>query len=454
MADPNIQSITFPVAYQGASTKYVAEINKTTGAMDVYEQTPLGNRYFILTSYPGNDWKPELASGALVPGNYSADQQKHILTTVSSAANNQRAAFVNKNYTATQRQQFAGMPKVNNTAPNPIPAAPGGGSSADPPKPDPQQTVPKGFEGVNIVEDFGGLKESAGSYNPNGKQAWVYPTGLANNKQDYIKFNMISYGPRKGITPTGSIGQRTFGGATDSQVAAGKTRDILGTVILPIQPSITDMNMVDWQNDTMNALQAAGASIALQASGSNASAAVEASIGQLVEKLGGDENIKQYLRYWAAGKAVGTNLFSRIAGATVNPNLELLFNAPQLRPFNFNFRLSPRSQEEANIVKGVIRFFKKGMSVSRRADNLFLKAPNVFEIQYINGQTGKPHNSINKIKICALTNCGVDYTPDGTYATFYDQESTMTSYGLTLQFNELEPVFNDDYDNNQTSIGY
>jgi hypothetical protein len=50
----------------------------------------------------------------------------------------------------------------------------------------------------------------------------------------------------------------------------------------------------------------------------------------------------------------------------------------------------------------------------------------------------------------------VDYTPEGQYATFTD--GAMVSYQITMQFSELEPVFNDDYgalDNNaDTEIGY
>lgn len=175
-----------------------------------------------------------------------------------------------------------------------------------------------------------------------------------------------------------------------------------------------------------------------------------------------DPAVKSYLQQWFAGKAIGTNIFSRFSGAVVNPNVELLFNGPQLRPFNFNFRLSPRSEDEAKQVKGIIRFFKQGMSIRRTPNDLFLKAPNVFKITYRNGQkTAKDglegeHTSLNKIKICALSQCSVDYTPDGSYATFYDEESTMTQYGLSLQFNELEPIFNEDYNKfpDKSTIGY
>jgi hypothetical protein len=176
----------------------------------------------------------------------------------------------------------------------------------------------------------------------------------------------------------------------------------------------------------------------------------------VLKGLAGNDDIKRAIQLWAAGKAAGTNIMSRFAGAVVNPNMELLFNGPQLRPFNFSFRLSPRNEREAQQVKGIIRFFKKGMAIRKTDQELFLKAPNVFKIVYRNGNNeNQEHTSINKIKICALTQCSVDYTPDGSYSVFYDKESTMTQYGLTLQFNELEPIFNEDYDEAaKTTIGY
>lgn len=282
--------------------------------------------------------------------------------------------------------------------------------------------------------------QNAGSYNPTGLDAWIYPTGLGDNNQDYIEFQMLEYG---GLS---TIGQRNFGTNKDGTIK------ILGRVYLPIQPTISDINTVDWQNDTINPLQAMGAEASLQVIRNSD---VKGAMDTIFRGLN-DPSIKEYLALWSAGKAVGTNIFSRFSGAAVNPNLELLFNGPQLRPFNFNFKLSPRSEKEAATVKGIIRFFKQGMAVRRTEQELFLKAPNVFKIVYRNGKEGnKEHTSINNIKICALTQCGVDYTPDGSYSTFYDKEATMTQYGLTLQFNELEPVFNEDYgDSKKSVIGY
>ena len=83
---------------------------------------------------------------------------------------------------------------------------------------------------------------------------------------------------------------------------------------------------------------------------------------------------------------------------------------------------------------------------------IFLGAPCTFTIKYMNGTTKKEHEFIGKIKECALTNIAVNYAP-AQYSTYIG--GYMTKYNLTLQFQELEPVHNSDYDNkNIDSIGY
>jgi len=157
---------------------------------------------------------------------------------------------------------------------------------------------------------------------------------------------------------------------------------------------------------------------------------------------------KTAINVYLAQQAVGTqNLLSRTAGAIVNPNVEMLFDAPALRPFTFQFRMSPRDEDEAAQVRSILSFFKQGMSVKTSSSNIFLKAPNIFDIRYItyNDDNEIDHPSINRIKTCALLAAAVDYTPDGSYMTYDDPRRSMTSYGLTLSFNELDPIYEDDY---------
>ena len=139
-------------------------------------------------------------------------------------------------------------------------------------------------------------------------------------------------------------------------------------------------------------------------------------------------------------------------------NLSLFVNECDLKElhFGFNFKLSPRSAREAQIVIKIIRFFKQGMAPLRTQDRFFLKAPHTFQLKYQGPGARGDQPYLNKFKECALTNCGVQYTPDGNYNTFND--GVMASYSLQLTFNELTPIYNDDYTgldgDEDTMIGY
>ena len=269
-----------------------------------------------------------------------------------------------------------------------------------------------------------------------------YPEDITTSKQDRIRFTMFyQSGSRIGFDLNSSnpfvIGQKT-------------RTNIEGSVTLPIQGGIADSNQVGYNNNsTLNPVQGALAAVAL-----NPQAAVQ----NLINVLKGDvediqaairsneaQNTIGALRLFLAQSAVGAQgLVPRTTGAILNPNLELILQAPQLRSFNFTFTMSARSRTEATQIKKIIRFFKQGMSVKRSDTSLFIVSPNMFRINYLTGE-GRQHPSLGRIKNCALTAINTEYTPDGTYMTFDDADRTMTSYKITMQFTELEPVTEDDY---------
>ena len=93
-------------------------------------------------------------------------------------------------------------------------------------------------------------------------------------------------------------------------------------------------------------------------------------------------------------------------------------------------------QMKQDQVRKIIRFFKQGMSVKTSSSNVFLKAPNIFKIQYqtfnTNGDLIDHFIPLSiSLKTCALKSCDVQYTPDGTYMTYDDPFRTMTSYQLS-----------------------
>ena len=271
-------------------------------------------------------------------------------------------------------------------------------------------------------------------------------------KQDYIKVSMLRYSPR-------SVDPSQGGKDSGSVFGSRGQRSILGSVSLPIQPSISDTNAVVWGEDRMNAIQAKFAMESLNIMAKGAAGASE-SMNRTAE--GVSENagaLKALAGFALAEKAVGNeagNFFTRATGAIINPNLELLFQGPSLRSFTFTFKLSARNEKEAKVIKKIIRFFKQGMSVKRATTSLFLKSPNTFEISYIYGEKNIDHPWINKVKECALQNFTVNYTPEGNYATYTD--GSMTSYELSMTFGELDPIYDDDYKeldgNKDDVIGY
>jgi len=275
-----------------------------------------------------------------------------------------------------------------------------------------------------------------------------YPSNLQIEHQDVIKFNMLKYEPRN-INESANQGLGSFGERSNF------TSRTIGNVFLPIPGGISDTNSVTWGSDEMNPLEKGLAEIANSVITGGAAAGantLEAQTQNVQENSGA---VRTGIAAIFTAQAIGkSNILSRTQGAVFNPNMELLFSGPTLRPFNFTFKLSARSVSDREQIRQIIRFFKQGMAVQRTASTLFLKAPHTFKIQYLH--KNKDHPYINLIKECALQSFTVNYTPEGNYMTFAD--GLMTSYEITMQFQELEPIFNDDYSkldqDKDTVIGY
>ena len=227
----------------------------------------------------------------------------------------------------------------------------------------------------------------------------------------------------------------------------------LGDVVLPMQPNLSETNSVDWGGDKINALQLAAGNLAKGAIEDLSKFNIVEGIGNFaqgaldeVRKAVQDPETKQALVAYFAGQAVGANVLTRTTGTVINPNLELLFSGPRLRTFNFNFNLTPRSDDEAIMIRRIIRFFKKTSAPSISSSGNFLQTPSVYLLEYIFDQDdGGQHPYLNKFKPCALTSFNVNYTPDGSYSTY--NTGSMTSYAITMSFGELQPIYAGDYIN-------
>ena len=280
----------------------------------------------------------------------------------------------------------------------------------------------------------------------------IHPADLGTSKQDVIRFDMHEYVP--GELSGANVGNGLQGFGFNS--GTNNLGPSIGSVTLPIPSGISDQNKADWGSNSMTALDIAKADIAKTAIFEGLQAGVgkfddyikkvQANTGDTVSAVGN--------AFAAAAAGVDAQaLLARTTGMVMNPNMELLFKGPSLRPFSFKFKLSPRGQGEANNIIKIIRFFKQGMAPIRSESNLFLKSPHVFKITYIHrGEQGELHRKLNAFKTCALQGFGVNYTPTGNYATY--QDGTMVAYDISMSFTEITPIFNDDYDKDDTFIGF
>ena len=311
-----------------------------------------------------------------------------------------------------------------------------------------------------------------------------YPRDILDMKQDTLQIVMYNY-----KAPLGDVFvQRDDKGnqikidpaATAAIINQGLERNTalkkyIGTVILPIPSGIQDNNAISWGDDTMNSMTAGITAAAIsditkpllqQGITGVGAAALSAlkdlkiptqSINNIAAMIGSGASLDNpmfktsvisLLLKNAGVEIPPETILARGAGIVPNSNLELLFQGPSLRSFGFTWRMSPRSELEARNVKRIIRFFKQGSAARKisnmsgtRANTLFLGTPNVFKLSYKTGN--EEISGLNKFKICALVNMSVVYAPDGQWAS-YDKGQPV-SVQMSLNFNEIEPVYEDDY---------
>lgn len=298
-------------------------------------------------------------------------------------------------------------------------------------------------------------------------EIYRYPSSILEKTTDYLQIDVVNYKPIKERIVSTAGSRRKQG--IDKQK----------TILLPIPSNISDTNAANYGSSELNSI--AGAAVggikgimesgkALGGDGDFIQAfsnALKNAATSTAGAVGGITGAQGFVTRQLAASAAGTlganitadQLLARTQGEILNPNLELLFNGPTLRSFRFSFKMTPRSEKEAKEIKNIIRCFKQSMAPkvgsgiaeinAAGASNTFLRTPNVFELTYKQG--GSEHKFLNKFKQCFLESINVNYTADGTYATYND--GTPVSMIMDLSFKEIEPIYDIDYGTGPISDG-
>ena len=229
---------------------------------------------------------------------------------------------------------------------------------------------------------------------------------------------------------------------------------------LPIPQELNDSNQVTWGDDRVNAIELAGLAIAQKFMEDGPADAIQKSQQAIRAMVSGMEfndigsQTTNAIRAAISGAAIGAlgsnvsakSVIARSTGQILNSNLELLFQGVNLRSFPYSITFSPRSIDEARVVKAIIRSLKQSMApkageYNGSAQGIFLKSPDLFQLEYL--KDGAPHPFLNKFKLAALTGMAVNYTNSGTYTSYED--GTPVNLRMDLTFKEINPIYFEDY---------
>ena len=171
---------------------------------------------------------------------------------------------------------------------------------------------------------------------------------------------------------------------------------------------------------------------------------------------------------------VGGNLeFNDVSGSTrgvvINPNAELLYDAPEMREIGMIFRLVPRNYDESVEIREIVRMFRQASMpswgsedvdlVSGQKDqtnkfnfgdmNNWIQVPKLCKFTFMTGSKANKH--IIQYKPCAISGVEVNYTPDGTWSSHTNPNSDNvmpgsppTAVELRLNFMETKLIYADE----------
>ena len=454
-SDPDIYRAYIKSSNVGSTSigDYIYELNTRTGGSNIL--TSGTNRQ--------NIWQVN-GSAPYKPVNVNSDLIKDLKAgggldvTALQRVDQYYANWARENLplTAVQEQRLNSLGRFNQAQqpapPNRDPNAPDAGSN-------PSNTggVAGGGESVsfdNNLSKYGSNAQYTGNI--------TYPENI-NLGQDYMMISQFKY-----VVP--DVFSSGFDSANTSEILGNKSlssrtfTDLKGSIILPMPSNISEANETGWGSNELSTLSAAALATGVGLAGKIADldfAGVKSNLGQGLQGVRGAAASKAIvdLATLNAGASIvskfGLNVdpaafLSRATGTVVNPNLELLFQGPKLRSFQFQIKMTPRSQKEANNIRRIIKFFKKGMAAQRSnasETSFFLGAPNVFQIKFMSNN--QELRSITQIKTCALTNFTVDYTADGFYSTYEDNDangSQPIATNISMSFSELTPIYEDNYE--------
>lgn len=299
-----------------------------------------------------------------------------------------------------------------------------------------------------------------GANSTGGTSAFKYPNNAIYNNTDYVRFDFYQYKPAfstvdgddlsaynmsaSDLTPASDLTSvylympedvsvdygASWGGKSFSNIGAG--------ILKSIGPAMNNGNVVGSMTNALKSIkeQVEGFGPAIVAS-------------QVAEQLNKNPGI--------GGGISIDDVLSGTRGVVLNPNAELMFDKAEMRTFSLSFKLVPRNNTEAQIIKGICTQFKKASLPSYGGEGAlgftgakssnFIGVPNIVDVNFMSGAS--LNKNIAQYKPCAITQVKINYTPDGVYNT--NRDGGPTAIGLDLSFAELKVLYRQEITNDSWS---
>ena len=135
-------------------------------------------------------------------------------------------------------------------------------------------------------------------------------------------------------------------------------------------------------------------------------------------------------------------LYAMREGKVYSNRMEVAFTGLEKRKFNYTFKMTPRSEEEAEEIRAIIFAFKANMLPELDGDYEMgrrMVVPNTFDIKYM--YQGDENQYLNKISTCVLENLNVKY--GGTQFQAFkgnNEGAPLVETEISLQFKEMETI--------------
>ena len=123
---------------------------------------------------------------------------------------------------------------------------------------------------------------------------------------------------------------------------------------------------------------------------------------------------------------------SKTRQRVMNPREFMLFRAPTIRQFAYNFTFIPKSENEARAVPSIIRFFRQAAYPTLHSGKIDYIFPDAFSITY--------RGTASMIKIPEVVCVAVNVTYNPNSVSFYRYDNMPVEINMQLSFQELKPI--------------